>query len=50
MSKRQAATESRNVFKDIGIPNAEEHLVKAHLVSKIDSIMKQRCLLPHIQA
>ena len=44
MSKRQAATGSRNVFKDIGVPNAEEHLVKAQLVSKIDGIMKQRRL------
>jgi len=44
MSKRQAATGSRNVFKDIGVPNAEEHLVKAQLVSKIDAIMKQRRL------
>lgn len=44
MSKRQAATGSRNVFKDIGVPNAEEHLVKAQLVSKVDAIMKQRRL------
>src|SRR5271169_4435624 len=35
---------SRNVFKDIGVPNAEEHLVKAQLVSKIDTLMKQRRL------
>ncbi len=35
---------SRNVFKDIGIPNAEEHLVKAQLVFKIDAIMKTRGL------
>jgi predicted XRE-type DNA-binding protein len=32
----------RNVFKDIGVPNAEEHLVKAQLVFKIDTIMKAR--------
>jgi predicted XRE-type DNA-binding protein len=31
-----------NAFKDIGIPNAEEHLVKARLVLKIDTIMKKR--------
>src|SRR5271168_2145237 len=31
---------SGNVFKDIGLPNAEEHLVKAQLVLKIDTIMK----------
>jgi predicted XRE-type DNA-binding protein len=44
MSRRQSITESRNVFKDLGIPNAEEHLVKAQLVSKIDAIMKERRL------
>ena len=33
---------SGNVFKDIGIPNAEEHFVKAQLVFKIDTIMKER--------
>ena len=32
----------RNVFKDIGVRNAEEHLVKAQLVFKIDAIMKKR--------
>ena len=35
---------SGNVFADIGLPNAEEHLVKAHLVFKIDRIMKERGL------
>ena len=35
---------SRNVFKDIGVPNAEEHLVKAQLVFKIDTILKARGL------
>ena len=35
---------SRNVFKDIGVPNAEEHWVKAQLVFKIDTIMKDRGL------
>jgi predicted XRE-type DNA-binding protein len=34
----------QNVFKDIGVPNAEEHLVKAQLVFKIDTIMKKRRL------
>lgn len=32
------------MFKGIGVPNAEEHLVKAHLVFKIDAIMKQQGL------
>ena len=35
---------SRNVFADIGIPNAEEHLVKAQLVYRIDRLMKARRL------
>jgi predicted XRE-type DNA-binding protein len=33
---------SGNVFADIGVPNADEHFVKAQLVFKIDSIMKDR--------
>ena len=33
---------TRNVFKDLGVPNAEEHFVKAQLVFKIDTIMKER--------
>jgi predicted XRE-type DNA-binding protein len=32
------------VFKDLGIPNPEEHLVKAQLAFKIDSIIKDRGL------
>jgi len=44
MSKKQPSTERQNVFKDIGVPNPEEHLVKAQLVYKIDSIMKKRRL------
>ena len=35
---------SGDVFKDIGLPNAEEHLVKAQLVFKIDAIVKDRGL------
>jgi hypothetical protein len=30
---------SRNVFADIGLSNAEEHLIKAQLVHKIDTLM-----------
>jgi predicted XRE-type DNA-binding protein len=37
-------TGSRNVFKDIGVPNAEEHFVKAQLVFKIHAILKARGL------
>jgi predicted XRE-type DNA-binding protein len=42
MSNKGYEIGSRNVFKDIGVPNAEEHLVKAQLVYKIDTIMKKR--------
>jgi predicted XRE-type DNA-binding protein len=35
---------SDNIFRDLGFPNAEEHLVKAQLVLKIDTIMKKRRL------
>ena len=44
MNKRGYEIGSRNVFKDLGLPNAEEHLVKAQLVFKIDTIMKRRRL------
>jgi len=33
-----------NVFEDIGVPNAKEHLVKAQLVFKIDTLLKKRGL------
>ncbi len=42
MSGKGHEAGGRNVFKDIGAPNAEEHLVKAQLVFKIDAIMKKR--------
>jgi len=32
------------VFKDLGMSNAEEHFVKAQLVFKIDTLMKERHL------
>ena len=44
MSKKGYETGSRNVFRDIGVANAQEHLVKAQLVFKIDLIMKERRL------
>ena len=43
-NKKAYETGSGNVFKDIGVPNAEEHLVKAQLVFKIDTILKKRGL------
>ena len=44
MTKKTRRIGSRNIFKDLGLPNAEEHLVKAQLVFKIDTIMKKRHL------
>jgi predicted XRE-type DNA-binding protein len=35
---------SGNVFADIGTPNAEEHLLKAQLVSRLDDLIKARKL------
>src|SRR5437879_11645909 len=42
MSKKGYEIRGRNVFKDIGVRNADEHLVKAQLVYKIDRIMRKR--------
>jgi hypothetical protein len=36
---------SGNVFADLGLPDAEEHLLKAKLVSRIDAIIRRRKLL-----
>ncbi len=44
MSSKGYATGTGNVFRDLGVPNAEEHLVKAQLVFKIDTLMKERKL------
>jgi predicted XRE-type DNA-binding protein len=44
MSKKGYETGSGNVFRDIGVPNPEEHLVKAQLVFRIDGIIKKRRL------
>jgi len=44
MSEETYEVGSGNVFADAGVPNAEEHLVKAHLVYKIDTLMKERGL------
>ena len=35
---------SGNVFEDFGVPDAEEHLAKADLVSKIASVIESRAL------
>ncbi|MBZ5726581.1 MAG: helix-turn-helix domain-containing protein [Acidobacteriia bacterium] len=44
MSTKGYQAGSGNVFHDLGVPNAEEHLVKAQLVFKIDTIRKRRRL------
>ncbi len=44
MSGKRYETGSDNVFQDIGVPNPEEHLVKAQLVFRIHGIIKKRRL------
>ena len=44
MTKQNAEISSGNIFADIGLPNPEEHLLKAQLVVKITELMKQRKL------
>jgi predicted XRE-type DNA-binding protein len=44
MNRKGIEAGSGNVFADIGVPNAEEHFIKAQLVFKIDAIMKARRL------
>lgn len=44
MSKKGYELGSRNVFKDLGVPNADAHFAKAELVFKIDTLMKERGL------
>lgn len=35
---------SGNVFSDIGLPNPDEHLIKAKLVFKIDTLLREQGL------
>jgi predicted XRE-type DNA-binding protein len=44
MKKKDVLVGTNNIFADIGVPNAEEHLIKAQLVHKIDRLMKARKL------
>jgi predicted XRE-type DNA-binding protein len=37
-------TGSGNVFTDLGLPDADAHLLKAQLVSRIDGIIRRRKL------
>ncbi len=39
---RQAERENGNVFADLGLPDADAHLPKAELVSRLDRIIRQR--------
>ena len=43
-SRKRYEIGSRNVFSDLGVPNAAEHRIKAQLVFKIDRILQQRGL------
>jgi predicted XRE-type DNA-binding protein len=43
-SKSEIFVGSGNVFADIGLPDADAHLLKAQLVYKIDGLMKKRRL------
>lgn len=44
MRKKGYELGGRNVFADLGMPNADEHMIKAQLVFKIETIMKRRRL------
>lgn len=44
MKRIEYERSSGNVFADIGLPNAEDHLIKAQLVFKIDGLIKKRGL------
>lgn len=37
-------TGSGNVFADLGLPDADAHLIKAELVTRIDKIIRERGL------
>ena len=42
--KEQIERGSGNIFADLGRPNAETHLLKAELVTRIERIIRQRKL------
>ena len=44
MSRARSTKSSGNVFADIGVPDAEEHLAKADLVIGIAAIIKSKGL------
>ena len=43
-SRRKIERGSGNVFADLGLPDAETHLLKAELATRIDRIIRQRRL------
>ena len=49
MTGKRYETGSGNVFQDIGVPNPEEHLVKAQLVFRIDGIIKKERHLKQVE-
>ena len=44
MEKMEIERGSGNVFADLGLPDAEAHLLKAELVTRIDTIIRRRGL------
>ena len=44
MSGQSREPGSGNVFADLGLPDADAHLLKAELVTRIDRIIRQRGL------
>src|ERR1700676_577699 len=44
MSRKGYKNGDRKVFKDLCLPNADDHFVKAQLVFKIDTLIKERGL------
>jgi len=39
-----------NIFADLGLPNADEHMLKAHLVLCLDEMIEQAGLTQHAAA
>ena len=44
MTKKRYRAGSGNVFNDLGLPNAKVHAVKAQLIFKIATLLKERDL------
>ena len=50
MTKQNSEASSGNIFADIGLPNPEEHLLKAQLVVKITNLMTARKMKQRVAA